>query len=222
MNNLEPIKNYIQTVAYPVEQELKYLNLNQFKDMLTDVEKQRQPYSLRKEIVWVYRLIFSLVGLMLIGLGYLAYSSNPHPLLSQFIFVQFKMLKLLIPAFSIMLGVISLLFAAALKAEKEACKYAFHHARKELKRTYRNRLARLNFFSKFIPFGSVYQQYFILKDAYHKASHLIEHERQITLSLLKKIAHTNLVNAKAKETLFNEALLEFESSLKAVIDRFST
>jgi hypothetical protein len=223
MNKLETIKEeYIQTaVAVPITENLSYLNLRQFRDMLADESEMYQPYTIRKQSLWGYRIIFALMGFTLMSLGYLAFTSMPYSLVQHY-FEQFRAIKILIAGFSFALGFISLLFSLSFKAEKEALKHSFHHARKELYREYRKKVSKLNFFGRFLPFGNVYQQHFHYKDSYLKARHRMEEERHKTAILLKKISSTQLVVSKAKETLFNEALVEFEFILKNIVKGYES
>lgn len=197
-----------------------FSDLQHFKQMLSAEDSGffLHPYSAKKKSVWFYRLIFALLGSIFLGLAYFSACRLPyHDLLS--LIINTHAIQGILTLTSVVIGLICFGVSATLKPEIEALNHLYHHAKRRLIRTYAGRKAQVSI-KKFLPFSDCYRSTISLKHSYHDALEKIEHQREELKFLLKKISYAALISSSLKETLFNQALMEFRLKAETIIRSF--
>jgi hypothetical protein len=177
-----------------------------------------QPYTANKSGVKIYKSIFYGFACLFIFLGLFVMATT-----STFTYAFFNftvVLKTFITLICALLALASLIMAITLRTEREAVIYYSRSAKANLAKLYARKKAKLGI-KRFLAFlGHPLQEANALKQMYHEAYDKINERKEETLHLVDRINSTSSIDIQTKETLYNQAVAEFNDKLTLLVHTF--
>lgn len=215
--------NYSQKPIITVKKAItpkSYPELEIFKHQI-DLEKKSPhlPYTRIKRKVLTYKWVFLTLCLLFFFLTLtIAFKAVYWPF-AHFSYTQFFILKNLVCALCVSIGLSSFSVAYLMKTEKEAALSTLRHARYRLNKAYARKKIEAGIKGMF-AFGHQYQKSQVIKHSYHEAKDKMNHLYDDLLHLFERIHRTTNLTPQQQEHLYNQALLEFSDKIRTVINLF--
>lgn len=202
-----------QSKTTPFPYPNKYIELNNFRQKIEEEKRglHHRPYLAGKKKAQAYRMIFSCIGLAFLFIFAFVYhqSANWSYLL---IFDNWFVPKHMLCGACLILSAISFGICYSLRAEKEAVQQLVSRAHRKLKRSFAHKKAEIG--------KSSSHKMLVFRQAFHEAWEKINDSREVTIHLFEQIANESRRNMKAKEELFNQAILELNDKLQHILQKF--
>lgn len=223
MNNLSCNKDkliqlYKSSKAIALQTEPKYRELSLFKDEIevTPHKTHKLPFTAARAKVRVYQAVF--IGFALL-FGILAHFVAVTTLSYPFLFgagVYFTARNLLV-GISLLASVVALCSAAFMTLPREAAGHAY---RKALAHLHKHKLRKKMEWNLVEYFQwKVCKKRNFLRDAYQDAQEKLADAHEELIHLLKRVAQSSL-SKQEKETLSNQAVLEFSDKGRVIVRTF--
>lgn len=178
-----------------------------------------QPYTLNKSGVKLYKSIFYgfTFIFVLLGLFVLATSST----FTHAFFNYSIILKTFITLICGLLALASFVMAVTMRTERESIMRYTRLAKANLTKFYARKKMKLGV-KRFLPFfGYPQDKINALKQWYHETCDQINEYKEVTLHLVDRINLASSIDMETKETLYNQAIAEFNDKLTLLVHTFN-
>jgi len=210
-------------VVYSVDQiEIKrtgFKELQEFRKLLKTegLCHKKQPFTAKKTVVNGYKAFFAFLSLTFLLMSiYMGYELNHG--ISSLPFGKWQTSYFFFLTLSIICFISSGLAAYLMKVEIEIMHYLFRVTKARLKRAYNNKEADLELY-KTHQFEREHMA-LKLKHAYEDCLEKIDHFKEETQFLLRKINSMPFLQVSRKEKLYNQTLLEFGLKIDSCVHAF--
>ncbi len=197
-----------------------YTELEIFRQQI-ELDQQglhHQPYTLNKSGVKVYKTIFYGFAFVFVLLGLFVSATS-----STFTYAFFNfsiVLKTFITLICFLLALASLIMGMTIRTEREAVMHYTRIAKTNLSKLYARKKLKLGLKRFLAFFGHPEQETIVLKQMYHDASDKINERKEEVLHLVDRINSTSTMDIQKKETLYNQAIAEFNDKLTLLVHTF--
>lgn len=197
-----------------------YAELELFKQHI-EINQQglyHQPYTMNKSAVKLYKTIFYGFAGIFIFLGLLVLGTSfvyTHTIFSFSI-----LLKTCTTLICSLLALASFIIAVTMKTEREAVMQYTRMAKANLTKFYARKRIKLGIKRYLTVFGYPLKEASTLKQMYHEIYDKINECKEETLHLVNRIASAS-ENFEMKETLYNQAIAEFNEKLVSLVNSFN-
>ncbi len=198
-----------------------YPELNVFRQQIEyeTLNFHSSPYSCIKKKVALYKIIFFLLAVLFFGLGAIIYQKALYWSVAPLSYNQFFMIKNLICGICAFIGSLSLWIFGSMRAEQEASRHLLKLAHHKLNKSFARKRVEFGLHSLFL-FGNAYKRSQALKQAYQDARHRMQRHYENLHHLFKRISTSSSINARVRELLCNQAILEFGDQMDHVVSSF--
>lgn len=192
-----------------------YEELNEFKLQIEDVIK---PYHVHKRNAINYRLIFWLIGLVFINLMFITYFQNTNWFCGLYFF-NCSFMRLSLSGICGIFAIAALTLGIHIRAEREAVGQLLRKVKQKITLIYSQQCSKRGL-RRFLSLFKACPQIAGVKRAYHDAIEKIHEIKEHTLHLMYHIVQARGLDRTSKEQLLNQALLEMQDRLEAVVRKF--
>lgn len=198
-----------------------FSELEHFRNIIvSEPDKHLQPYTVAKSKVTFYRVLFGSIATVFCFLGAFLAWRIPSPF-SHLLFTNTYWMQGTITCFTLLVALFSGTISIILRTEREAMQEIAGRAKVRLKRLYQWQMAKIGWKS-FWPFAPEFFQASDIKKKYFHSLNAIEKRKEELIHLFHKIGKSTPLQSEIKETLYNQALLEFSHSVDQNVDQFET
>lgn len=120
--------------------------------------------------------------------------------------------------FSFIMGLIALAMGCSISADREAVSFIWRQERFRLKRLYSQKRLKYGWKSFLPPLAS--SPLALLMDEFHHALEKMDEIKEHTRFLLRRLRQTELLDIKARDRVRNQALLDMQEQLRAIVHSF--
>jgi len=195
----------------------RYMELNLFRRQIEVALNgpHHEPYQAMQKKANMYRLIFLGLSLLFLALGLLIYQHSINWTSYVVIFSNFQTAKIVMCTICLLLSGASFVVSWSIRPEKEASHQLIRRAKNKLARAYTRHQTESPFST-----GENRKRYNALKHTYHRALDKISESKEATWLLFEHIRKARSIASEERVKLYNQAILELNDSLHAIINRF--
>jgi hypothetical protein len=194
--------------------EQKPSHLQHFRQNLHKDPLYHKPYTDHKHGIYLYQILFVLIGTILSLLGFTMIFQTPN-WMSEYFFVSSNLAKNAVVVFALSLGLAAYAIASSMKTEKEVAKHMEKKAKNKLQRIYRRKYAEFSY-GQFADSSHSSWLDLCLRNAMDR----IDHAYEENLQLFRQIHRKREIDAVMKEKLLNQALVELKTEFERITRDF--
>ena len=204
------------------EQQQMSHDLQLFKQLLeaSRTSFSHYPYTLKKGTVILYKAIFFILGILISFLGLYICTTSYNFIANHLIAASFGA-KIFIAGLSATLATLAFFFAAKMQPHREIALGFAKNAKNRAKRLYLRKIFYLQY-QRAIEHAEIDDAKTSWKFLLEDITEVIEDKQEDTLLLLERIYQSATLRSEEKEKLFNQALYEFQASLKKALQFFES
>lgn len=177
-------------------------------------------YTFKKQTVFVYRLIYFFFGTLFLFLSLIIYQASPS-FLSHHFFDMGHVIQNSVTILSLLLGIISIVFAMHLKCEKDVLCHMIHMTKIKMRSIYSSKRRTVGLLQFFL-FTKASNELLKLKRAKLAFLEEMEHQKMTTVHVLEKIRLASNMTKEKKEELQRKALKTLDEKLKEMLHEIET
>jgi len=178
------------------------------------------PYSNRKPSAIFYQAVFLTIGLFYLLLGLILYF-KPLTWSCSFLFGSCSLPKIFLCTICGVVAISSILLGCLMQTEKEVLRKIFQKAKRQLKKTYRQKLLRYHV-KRYFLFGEEHRKTLAFKHFYQEFLEKLYQSYEETSLLLYHIRRSSSLEYHMKEELYNQALSECRDKMTLTINTFKS